>query len=132
LSVFPHLFRMNIASRWYDAKEAFARTYEMEFTTSRKGSPHSVRRTLARRGIPYFQQEIYRRHRVWIPLRQIRVSYEREELAEANDRAIEVLARSMRYRGKQWAATKLPRKVIPYAKKRRRAKTRKGKRAKGR
>lgn len=132
MSVFPHLYRMIIESRRYDVKEGFARTDEMYLTTSRKGSPRSVRRALARRGIQYFQQSIYRRHHQWIPLHKIRVNFEAEEQAEAVDRAIKVYVRSLRYRGKQHSATALPPRVIPYAKKSRRTKTRKGKRAKGR
>jgi len=132
MSVFPRLYRMTIATAWYDRRVEFQREYESHFESSRRGPPTRIRRALARRGVAQFQRDIYRTHRVWIPLRRIRVSYEREEQAAAVEKVIKVYTRSMRYRGKQWKATTLPPKVITYAKKNRRAKTRKRKRAKGR
>jgi hypothetical protein len=132
VSVFPRLYRMVVANKSYDAKEGFAREYEFYFTTSRRGSPHTVRRTLARRGIQDFQQAIYRWHRRWIPLHKIRVNFETEEEGEKVERAIKVYVRSVRYRGKQYKVTKLPPREIPYARKSRRAKARKRKRAKAR
>jgi hypothetical protein len=132
LSVFPRLFKMTVFSRWYDEKDAFARRHEFHFRASRRGSIRTVRETLARRGIRYFQHAIYRWHHQWIPEHKIRFNFETEEQAVAVDRAIKVYIRSMRYRGKQWMATKLPPRVIPYGKRNRRTKTRKGKRAKGR
>jgi hypothetical protein len=135
MSVFAHLYRMTIASAWYDRFAEFQREYEQHCEASLRGSPRRVRRTLARRGVGQFQRDVYRTHGVWIPLRRIRVSFEREEETDAVDRFIKVYRRSMRYRGKHWSATQLPAKVIPYAKKRRgakRAKARKRKRPKGR
>jgi len=126
------LYRMHIATVWYDQRAEFQREYESHFEASRLGSPRRIRRALARRGIAQFQRDIYRTHRVWLPLRKLRVSFEREEQAAAVDRFIKVYTRSMRYRGKNWSATALPPKVITYAKKGRRAKTRKRKRAKNR
>jgi hypothetical protein len=132
LTVYPRIFRMTAFNKSYDAKEGFARTYEMTFTTSRKGSIKTVRDTLARRGTRYFQQAIYRWHHAWLPSHKIRFGFLEEEQAEAVDRAIKVYIRSTRYRGKQYMATKLPPREISYARKSRRAKTRKGKRGKGR
>jgi hypothetical protein len=123
LSVFPRLYRlyrMTIATSWYDRNAEFQREYEMHFRSPGRGSIRSNRRALARRGMPYFQREIYRRHHVWIPLRRIRVNFETEEQTAAVQRAIEVVTRSMRYRGKHWSATELPTRTISYAKKRRR------------
>jgi hypothetical protein len=126
------LYHMTIATAWYDRRVEFQREYEQHFESSRRGSPRRIRRALARRCIPIIQRDIYRTHHVWIPLRRIRVNFEREEQAAAVERFIKVYTRSMRYRGKQWKATALPPKVITYAKKNRRAKTRKRKRAKNR
>jgi hypothetical protein len=126
------LYHMTIATAWYDRRVEFQREYEQHFKASRRGSPTRIRRALARRGAAQFQRDIYRTHRVWLPLRKLRVSFEREEVAAASQRVIEVYTRSMRYRGKHWSATALPPKVITYAKKNRRAKTRKRKRAKAR
>jgi uncharacterized protein with PIN domain len=124
----PLLYRMVVANKSYDAEEGFAREHEMYFTTSRRASPHTVRRTLARRGAQYFQQRIFRLHRQWIPMHRIRISFETEEQAEAVDRAIKVYGRTIRHCGKLHSATALPPREIPYAKRSRRAKTRKGKR----
>jgi hypothetical protein len=132
LSVFPHLFRMTTYYKGYDANDAFAREHEFHFTTSRRGSPSTIRRTLARRGVRYFQHSIYRRYHRWIPLHKIRVSFETEEQAKAVDRAIQVYIREIRYHGKQYMASKLPPTEIPYAKKSRRSRTGKRKRAKAR
>jgi hypothetical protein len=137
LSVFPRLYRprlyrMLVAAKGYDAEEGFAREQEFYFMASLRGSPRTVRRTLARRGIAYFQTTVYRKFRIWPRRSQIRISFENEEQAEAVDRAIKVYIRSLRYRGKQWMVTKLPPREIPYARKSRRAKTRKRKRAKAR
>jgi hypothetical protein len=120
-----HLYRMTIAYRTYDEDEGFQRAFERHFKASRRGSPKTVRRTLARRGIPFLQREIYRLHHFWIPLSRIRVNFEKEEVAAAGQNAIEALGRSMRYRGRQWSATPLPPKMIPYAKRKRRGAKRK-------
>jgi hypothetical protein len=135
MSVFARLYRMTIATSWYDRHAEYQREYEMHFKSPRRGSIRSNRRALARRGIPYFQREIYRRHHVWIPLRRIRVNFENEQIADetaaAGQRAVEVLIRNMRYKGKHWSATALPTRTISYTKKRRRRVAR-NKRAKGR
>jgi hypothetical protein len=128
----PLLYRMVVANKRYDAEEGFAREHEMYFTTSRRASPHTVRRTLARRGAQYFQQRIFRLHGQWIPLHRIRIGFETEEQAEAVDRAIKVYGRTIRHCGKLHSVTALPPREIPYARKSRGAKTGKGKRAKGR
>jgi hypothetical protein len=112
-------FRCTAAVSRYDREAQFQREDEAHFDVSRAGSPRRVRRALARRAAAYLQRDVYRRRRVWIPLRQIRVSFEREELAAAAEKIIKVYTRSMRYRGKQWSATALPTRVIPYSKKRR-------------
>jgi hypothetical protein len=133
LSVFPaYVYRMTVFSRRYDAREGFARTHEFYFVTRRRGSRRTVRRTLARKGIPYFQQAVYRWHRQWIPAHKIRVSFETEEQTEAVDRKIRIYPTNARYCGKQYAVTRLPPREIAYARRSRRTKTRKGKCAKGR
>jgi hypothetical protein len=132
MSIFARLYRMTVAAGWYDPRAGFKREYEMHFKVARRGSPRRVRRELARRAISDFQRQVYRLDGTWVPLRKIRAQYEREEAAAAEQRFIEVYTRVMRRRGKHWSATALPPRVIPYARKSRGAKTRKGKRAKGR
>jgi transposase-like protein len=123
----PRLYRMVVASKWYDAEDEFEREHEFYFVTRRKGSIRTVRDTLKRRGIRYFQQAIYRWHHQWIPEHKIRFNYVTEEQAEAVDRAIRIYRRSVRFRGKEYLATRLPATEISYAKKNRRAKARRRK-----
>jgi hypothetical protein len=129
MSVFPRLYRMVVANKSYSPDEGFARTNEFVFTTSRKGSPRTVRRTLARRGIAYFQNSVYRKFGRWVRPSQIRLGFENEEQAEKVDRAIKVYIRSLRHCGRETMVTKWARE-IPYARRSRRAKARKGKRPK--
>jgi len=119
------LYRMTIASNWYDDRMGFAREFEMHFKAVRRGELRSIRRALARRGVPSFQREVYRKHGKWIPKRKIRVSFEREEKARKARHDMSVDGRTMRYLGKHHRATALPSRVISYGKKRRRSAKRK-------
>lgn len=119
------LYRMTIASNWYDDRSGLAREFEMHFRAVRQGELRSIRRALARRGIPYFQREIYRKHGKWVPRRRIRVSFEREQHATKAQHNVSVNVRSMRYQGKHHRATALPSKVISYGKKKRKSVKRK-------
>jgi hypothetical protein len=123
------MYRMTIASAWYDQRAEVQREFEMHFKTARAGKIRNVRRALARRGIPYFQQAIYRKHHRWIRKDRIRVSYEPEEPAVSSERNIVVTGRGMQYRGRNWKPSALPNRVITYAKKNRKRKSSRGKRA---
>jgi hypothetical protein len=92
--------------------------HEMHFKVARRGSVRANRRTLARRGLPYFQRKIYRKYHIWIPKRKLKVRFEREQRAARVQRDVSVDARTMRYRGRHWSATSLPSRMISYAKKR--------------
>jgi hypothetical protein len=95
---------MTIASAWYDKLGRGKREYELHFAVARKGNRRTVRRHLARRGIEYFQRLIYRRIEKWIPARNIKIGFEREEVADRSETRIRVEGRSMLYRGKRWWA----------------------------
>ncbi len=123
------IYRMTIASTWYDKRAGAAREFEMHFKVARRGKIRNVRRRLAQRGTPFFQRTLYRQFRRWIPKRKIRISFEREEPAAAVQRNIVINIRGMRYRGKQWKATPLPSRMLPYAKKKTKRKSAKRKRA---
>ena len=118
----PRTYRMTVASVWYDERQNTVREYEMHFRVSRRGRIRNVRRYLARRGIPYFQQSIYRRYKHWIVKRKIRVSFEREEPARKIERMIRIETRRMEGKGKRWKAYPMPSRVLSYAKKRRKPK----------
>jgi hypothetical protein len=116
-------YRMTIATKWYDDRSRCAREHEGHFKVSRCGKIRTVRRHLAKRVAPYFQQLIYRRFRKWIPKRQLRINFEREELATEAERNMTIQLRGMQYRGREWKATPFPLKVLSYAKRRRKRKS---------
>jgi len=126
------LYRMTIASAWYDDRAEVQREFEMHFKVARGGKIRTVRRALGRRGVSYFQHAIYRKYHKWIRKGRIRVSFEREQPALTTERNITISTRGMQYRGKQWKPTPLPLKMLPYAKKKRKHKAAKRKRAKSR
>jgi len=113
---------MTIATTWYDKRAGAAHEYEMHFEVARKGKTRNIHRALRRRGIPYFQRTIYRLFGRWIPRRKIRGRFEREEPATQVQRSIAIQVRSMRYRGREWKATRLPSRVLRYAKRKRKRK----------
>ena len=117
-----HLYQMTVASKWYDEPSSCAREYEMHFKAARTGKVRTIRRHLAKRGVPYFQRMIYRRFKRWIPKRQIRARFEREEVEKRSEPTITAETRSMQYRGRDWKAFRRPSKVLTYAKKRRKRK----------
>jgi hypothetical protein len=110
---------MTIATVWYDEAAGAAKEYEFHFKVARAGDIRRVRRALAERGAPYFQQLVYRRIKRWIPLRKIKVRFEKEEAATKKDSRIHIEGRSMFYRGKKWQAYSLGTWELNYAKKRR-------------
>jgi len=110
---------MTVATAWYDKASRRAKEHELHFTVARPGKIRNVRRYLARRAVPYFQQAIYRHYKHWIPKQRIRVAFEREEAASKSETKIRIEGRSMLYRGKQWAAFPLAQRELSYSKKRR-------------
>src|SRR3989442_12485985 len=111
---------MTSASRvWYDESAQRVREFEMHFKVARRESIGSVRLHLERRGVPYFQQNVYRQQRRWIPRRDLRVFFEREELALQPSDTITIQVRGMEGRGKRWEATPFPSRTLPYIKRKR-------------
>lgn len=115
-------FRMTISSTWYQKAAGRVQEYELHFKVERRGRIRNIRRYLARRGVPYFQQTVYRLYRRWIPKWKIRVAFEREQPALQTERAISIEVRRMEGRGKRWKAYPLPSKVLSYVKKKRKRK----------
>ena len=116
------MFRTTISSTWYDEETRQVHEFEIHMKVARRGIIRNVRRYLARRGVPYFQQTIYRSYRRWIPKGKIRVAFEREEPARKIERMIRIETRRMEGVGKRWKAYPLPSRVLSYAKKRRKPK----------
>jgi hypothetical protein len=132
MSIYARLYRMTVATSWYDRHAGFKREYEGHYKVARCGSPGRVRRQLARRAQLDFQRNLYRRQGVWIPLHRIRAQPEREELAAAAEKIVTVYTRSMRYRGRHWSASELPNRTISFTRRRRKRKVAKRKRAQSR
>lgn len=112
------VFRMTIASVWYDERSRAVREHEMHFKVSRRGQIRNVRRTLAQRGGAYFQRAIYRRFNRWIPKRKIRISFEREEPALVGQNRISISVRRMEGQGKRWKAFSEPSISLTYSRRR--------------
>jgi hypothetical protein len=113
---------MTIASTWYDKKAGGAKEYELHFKIARRGNIRSVRRKLALRGVPYFQQFVYRRLKRWVPKARLKVRFEREEPATRTENGISIEGRSMLFKGKRWSAYPLVSRELNYAKKKRKRK----------
>jgi len=112
-------YRMTVATSWYDATDRGAKSYELHYSVARRGKIRTVRRTLSKRGLQYFQTSMYRRLRKWTPRGKIKVSFERELPAVRSERRIQIEGRSMLYRGKRWWAYPLPHRDLSYARKKR-------------
>lgn len=111
------IYRMTVASVWYDQDVHKTREYEMHFKVSRSGDIREQRIYLAKRGTGYFQNRIYYLTKQWVPLSKIRVAFEREEPAQEIDEWIRIEIRHMQGVGKrrQWKAYgELPRKIRYY------------------
>src|SRR2546425_4991339 len=114
------LYRMTIASKvGYDESAQRVREFEMHFKVARRESIEDVRRHLASRGVPYFQQNVYRQQRRWIPRRDLRVFFELEEPALQPSDTIVIQVRGMEGRGKRWEAIPFPSRILSYTKKKR-------------
>jgi len=116
----PRLYRMTVATQWYDKLAEKERWFEAHFKVARYGSIHTVRRKLAQRGVPFFQRTIQRSHGIWIPKHKIRISFEREEPATKIESKMQIEMRQMEFRGRQREASRMPSRVFGYAKRRRR------------
>lgn len=64
-------------------------------------------------GIPFFQDWVARHFGMFVPLREIKVKFEREQLAETEEDEIVVDFRVMTYRGKSVSAQPYPQETIP-------------------
>jgi hypothetical protein len=114
------LYRMTIATHWYDQPAKRARSFEGHFKVARYGNITTVRKKLADKGVPFFQRVIKQRYGVSIPGRKMRVSFEREEPAQKIDREVQVEFRGMEFRGKHYSAVSAPSRILRYVRRRRR------------
>ena len=113
------VYRMTIASVWYDEDAECVKEYEMHYKVAQSGAIRDTREYLAKRCVPHFQQTIYRKFKRWIPKAKIRVNFEREQPALKTEAAISIDVRRMEGTGKRerWMAFPLPSKVLSYVKK---------------
>lgn len=111
-------YRMTVASTWYDPQRGRVE-YELHFKAARAGDIRKVREGLAKRGIEYFQQYVYRKERRWISKDWIKARFERERPATKTQPLMEIDVRGMEFKGRQWKAHPFPRRILTYTKKRR-------------
>jgi hypothetical protein len=102
-----------IAVVWYDPKSGYKREVETHYSAARSGSIRGNRRKLGLRCARYHQVMLFKKYGKLVPLRSLRVHFERGEAASKVDRGISVNARSMQYKGKHWSAKPLPSTRIP-------------------
>lgn len=114
------LYRATASSTWYDEKEQKAKEFELHYSVARHGEIKTVRKHLADRIVPHFQQAAYRLSKRWIRKSRVKVRFEREQPALRSQRLILIDARRMEYRGRQWKAYRLPSRTLSYARRRRR------------
>ena len=104
------MYRMTISSIIRYSKEVGAAFgLEMHYKVARRGAIRSMRRKLAKRGVPHFQQHFYRRFKWWIPKRRVKVNFEREKptLLQKSQRLMNVERGIKEYVGKRWTETRL-------------------------
>jgi hypothetical protein len=75
-------YRMTIASFWYDAIAEHVQEYETHYKVAREGDIKEIREHLAKRGVPHFQQNIYRKFKTWIRKHKVRVSLARALISQ--------------------------------------------------
>ena len=118
------VYRMTIASVWYDGYASGVKEYEMHYKVAQKGAIRDIRGYLAKRCVVHFQQTVYRKFKRWIPKGRIRIAFEREQKAMETQELISIEVRRMEGVGKrrQWRAYTLPSKVLTFAKRTRKHK----------
>lgn len=129
-------YRMTIGTttRSYDKDSRGAASYEVHFRVSRRGEIRKIRQILANRGIEYFERYMHRHLGSYVPLRSIRVRFEREQPALKATKEVQAEGRYLFFRGRRWSATPLGKGRFVYARKRKARRRRKkiGKRRKHR
>jgi len=115
---------MTVSSTWYDKQQQRVQEQEMYFTAVRSGNIETVRRTLAKRGISYFQQRVYRETKRWIPERRIKARFERERPADKAEALITIEPLKLERIERRWKASRMKPTVISYAKRKRRRRIR--------
>lgn len=107
-------YDFTIAAVWYDPRAGCKRETETHYSVAMSGRIRDNRRKFGRRGARYHQFLLFLRYGKFVPLRSLRVHFEREKPARKIDKKILVDARSMEYRGKSWTARALPSVEVPF------------------
>lgn len=102
-----------IAGLWYDPRAGCKMEVETHYTAAVSGSIRDNRRKLGLRSAKYHQFMLFKKFGKFVPLRDIKIRFEREERSRKADREIPVKTRAMRYSGKNWKATEYPDTRIP-------------------
>jgi len=105
---------MTVSTFVSDKERRELNEYEIHYKTRRKGKIPSVRRHLAIRGAKHFQRAVYRLSGRWIPLKRIRISFEREAPVRRGEATIQTEARRMTRERKRWKAEPFTTKTLTY------------------
>jgi hypothetical protein len=84
---------------WYDGEKA--RGFEGHFIASLSGKIGANRIKLAKFITPIFRKQIFQEHKIRIPPGQIRIRFEREQLALARSNVVKAEFLKITYRGKE-------------------------------
>jgi hypothetical protein len=106
-------YRWTIAGGWYDPRARCKVEFETHYTVAVSGPIRDNRRKLGLRSAKYHQFMLFKKFHKFVPLRDIKVRYEREERVRRAGNEIPVKTRAMQYRGKEWEATSYPDTTIP-------------------
>jgi hypothetical protein len=109
------VYRMTISTFMSDEDRHELNEYEIHYKTRRKGKLRTVRRYLLKRCIKHFQRAVYHLTRKWIPLKRIRVNFERETPAHEEDDNIQTEARRMTKKKMRWEAEPFKTRTLNYS-----------------
>lgn len=105
-------YRMTVATTWYDEETGQLLEYESHYKVASKGEIQDVRKQLTETGLDDFRRFVRNQTGHLPALHRVRVSFEREEPALAEDDGITIESRTMRRVGsgddRHWSARKLP------------------------
>lgn len=110
----PRGYRMTVSTFVSDKERREFNEYEIHYKARRRGKIPAVRQHLAIRGVKHFQQAVYRLSGRWVPLKRIRISFEREAPVRSGEATIQTEARRMTRERKRWKAEPFTTKTLTY------------------
>jgi hypothetical protein len=118
------LYRMTIATFWYDSETRQLVEYEMHFKIARRGKLRTVRARLAKLGVKHLQSWLRRHLKISIPKGKLKIAFEREAHAKVQQQKASVRRFVMHRVKGRWTSKELPAGTMSYVRRRRRKKKR--------